>query len=222
MVWKTNFDRYLEDYVISSGTRSRTDSLFGLSPQPQQQGPGQLQPHAEAAASGPPFLALPAPAPAPPQPSHSQPVPSLIGAAGSSAPGQRQQQQQYTEQRSQPKPAHPPVSIQGRTATARDDLEYEFEVPPPLNLSDLPDSLSATLQHIVGQLDVLTQTLALMDERLTMNEDRVRRIDERLDEVAAAGDGKGRAKQQEQSSRQEGGPGGSGDTTWAPDQTGGG
>ncbi|GFH28256.1 WD_REPEATS_REGION domain-containing protein, partial [Haematococcus lacustris] len=32
-----------------------------------------------------------------------------------------------------------------------------MEVPPPLNLSGLPDSLAATLQHIVGQLDVLTQ-----------------------------------------------------------------
>lgn len=40
---------------------------------------------------------------------------------------------------------------------ARDELEYEVEVPPPLNLNELPESLAATLQHIVGQLDVLTQ-----------------------------------------------------------------
>lgn len=30
-------------------------------------------------------------------------------------------------------------------------------MPPPLNLGELPESLAATLQHIVGQLDVLTQ-----------------------------------------------------------------
>ncbi len=32
-----------------------------------------------------------------------------------------------------------------------------LQVPPPLNIADLPESLAATLQHIVGQLDVLTQ-----------------------------------------------------------------
>ena len=31
-------------------------------------------------------------------------------------------------------------------------------------------------QHIVDQLDVLTQTMTLMEERLTMNEDKVGRI----------------------------------------------
>lgn len=34
-------------------------------------------------------------------------------------------------------------------------------MPPPLNLNELPESLAATLQHIVGQLDVLTQVRAV-------------------------------------------------------------
>jgi hypothetical protein len=38
---------------------------------------------------------------------------------------------------------------------------------------DLPDALASTLQHVVGQLDVLTQTMSLLEERLTMNEDKV-------------------------------------------------
>lgn len=45
---------------------------------------------------------------------------------------------------------------------ARGEQEWEVEAPPPLNLDDLPHSLSATLQHIVGQLDVLTQVRGVL------------------------------------------------------------
>lgn len=55
-----------------------------------------------------------------------------------------------------------------------------------MNLADLPESLSATLQHIVGQLDVLTQTLGLLDERLTINEDRTKRMDDKINALANA------------------------------------
>ena len=44
--------------------------------------------------------------------------------------------------------------------------------------SDSTAALGATLQHIVGQLDILTQTVALLEERLTMNEDRMKRIED--------------------------------------------
>ena len=45
----------------------------------------------------------------------------------------------------------------------------------PLETS-LPEALAGTLGHIVGQLDVLTQTMGLLEERLSMNEDKVNRI----------------------------------------------
>ena len=37
----------------------------------------------------------------------------------------------------------------------------------------MPEALAATLQHIVGQLDVLTQTMSLMEERLSLAEDHL-------------------------------------------------
>lgn len=37
----------------------------------------------------------------------------------------------------------------------------------------LPAALSATLEHIVGQLDIITKTMSIMDERLTLTENRV-------------------------------------------------
>lgn len=43
----------------------------------------------------------------------------------------------------------------------------------PLEVRQLPDQLSSTLGQIVGQLDVLTQTMHILESRLTVNEDRV-------------------------------------------------
>ena len=118
MVWKTNFDTFLEDTVVPIAHKDQSSHQTPIS--------------------------LPAPAPAP------APVPASIAKSA------------WVEDAPVSKPT-PTPAVQ----------EYVYEAPPPLNLSDLPDSLSATLQHIVGQLDVLTQTVALLDERLTMNEDRV-------------------------------------------------
>ena len=53
---------------------------------------------------------------------------------------------------------------------------------------DATAALGATLQHIVGQLDILTQTVALLEERLTMNEDRMKRVEGGVG-IKAAGDG---------------------------------
>jgi centriolar protein POC1 len=118
MVWKTNFDSFLEDTVVPIAQKQQ----FSSSAAPTK------------------LSSIPAQSPSP--------APASIANASAA-------------------PKEPAPAIQ----------EYVYEAPPALNLSDLPDSLSATLQHIVGQLDVLTQTVALLDERLTMNEDRVRAMD---------------------------------------------
>ena len=57
------------------------------------------------------------------------------------------------------------------------DGTAETSEAAPLNLSDMPEALAATLQHIVGQLDVLTQTMALMEERVSMNEDKLKHLE---------------------------------------------
>jgi hypothetical protein len=35
--------------------------------------------------------------------------------------------------------------------------DFEIEMPPPLPMGDLPPALAATLQHVVGKLDMMTQ-----------------------------------------------------------------
>lgn len=44
--------------------------------------------------------------------------------------------------------------------------------------SEVQDALANTLSHIVSQLDVLAQTMALMEERMTITEDRVKKIEQ--------------------------------------------
>lgn len=51
--------------------------------------------------------------------------------------------------------------------------EYEIEMPPPLSLSDLPPALAHTLQHIVSKLDMMTQVIGMVEERLSLNEDKM-------------------------------------------------
>lgn len=50
---------------------------------------------------------------------------------------------------------------------------FEVEVPPPLALDDLPPALSHTLQHVVGKLDMMTQVIGMIEERLSLNEDKM-------------------------------------------------
>lgn len=40
----------------------------------------------------------------------------------------------------------------------------------------MPEALASALSHIVGQLDVLTETMRLLEERLTMNEDKTNKV----------------------------------------------
>ena len=58
--------------------------------------------------------------------------------------------------------------------------EYEAEIPPPLALTDLPPALAATLQHIVNKLDMVTQVVGMMEERLSLNEDKLMALEQHL------------------------------------------
>ena len=41
---------------------------------------------------------------------------------------------------------------------------------------DIPEKLASTLDHIVGQLDIITRTMSILESRLTLTEDRVSTI----------------------------------------------
>ena len=67
------------------------------------------------------------------------------------------------------------------------------QAAPPLNKEQLPEVLAGTLDHIVGQLDGLTRTLALLDKRLSLQEDMLARYVYRDADEAANQEGEGKA-----------------------------
>uniref|UniRef100_A0AAV2KXB4 POC1 centriolar protein homolog B n=1 Tax=Knipowitschia caucasica TaxID=637954 RepID=A0AAV2KXB4_KNICA len=62
------------------------------------------------------------------------------------------------------------VAANGRRAEAKPEAETQrLDV-----LSGHPSALKTTMQHIVTQLDVLTQTVSVLEERLSMTEDKMK------------------------------------------------
>nr|XP_045758151.1 POC1 centriolar protein homolog A [Mirounga angustirostris] len=72
-------------------------------------------------------------------------------------------------------------------ATSSGNLpDVDFPVPPgrgrsqesvqsqPQEPISMPQTLTSTLEHIVGQLDVLTQTVSILEQRLTLTEDKLK------------------------------------------------
>ncbi|KAI9361191.1 WD40-repeat-containing domain protein [Zopfochytrium polystomum] len=79
----------------------------------------------------------------------------------------------------------------GRTSRAASQLEQEDERAGGAGMSytaslgqrNTSEDVIATLQHLVGQMDVLTQTMTILEQRLTMNEDRVAEMATRMNEA---------------------------------------
>ncbi|XP_016115108.1 POC1 centriolar protein homolog B-like [Sinocyclocheilus grahami] len=75
-----------------------------------------------------------------------------------------------------------PISGPGRTHTRHreeedEDQEERFAggmTASREERSGIPSSLTSTLENIVQQLDILTQTVAVLEERLTLTEDKLR------------------------------------------------
>lgn len=156
MVWKTNFDRQLEDYTLAAAVRGKDQD-----PTP-----------AESVGSKPGGH---------PSSNTPQAKPGAAADVAGSVATSRQHGPVGPSQAAvqpQPQPAGAPAAAEPGHTTG--DEDYRVEVPPPLNLAGVPDALAATLQHIVTQMDVLTQTLFAVDERLTMNEDKVKGIEDKL------------------------------------------
>lgn len=54
------------------------------------------------------------------------------------------------------------------------DKSLESVQRQPQEPVSMPQTLTSTLEHIVGQLDVLTQTVSILEQRLTLAEDKLK------------------------------------------------
>lgn len=63
---------------------------------------------------------------------------------------------------------------EGERGRREEDEEERGQTHPLEVLLDPPSSLDLTLRHIVQQLDILTQTVSVLEERLTLTEDKLK------------------------------------------------
>ena len=76
---------------------------------------------------------------------------------------------------SQPPSAGGLTVVEGAKTTPRKDLAH---IPSPSTLGTpiLPDALATTLDHIVGQLEIITRTMGVLEQRLVLTENRVSQV----------------------------------------------
>ena len=166
MVWKTNFDRVLGEHSGKNETASRgTSKPVGSSEE------AVSSKRSDDVSSK--------------QTAVSKSVPSSVAPPAPALPSPR------ARARRDASPPSPP-----RSSPAPPAKEPAAPSAPPLPRSSAgqagpsdagpPEALANTLSHIVGQLDVLTQTVSLLEERLRMNEDKTNKIVQIIGAAAAA------------------------------------
>lgn len=196
LVWRTNFDRVMADYVLTSvqpnprlATTYPTAAVTVESPKPASAAPLlRISRGLEGGGgAGPPASRTRSPTRQVPtiiasEPCHS--MPTSTSAVRPAAADAALDQGSHPEHRWSCDSAEECQDSEQSGAfmcqETDGDGSHEVFIPPPMNLADLPPALSATLQHIVGQLDVLTQTMGLLEERLTISEDKMHRLDKGL------------------------------------------
>ena len=57
-------------------------------------------------------------------------------------------------------------------------LDHETVQQDRFDGEDAPGMVAGTLKHIVGELNVMSQTLGLLVKRMTLNEDKVKKLEE--------------------------------------------
>ncbi|KAJ3109475.1 POC1 centriolar protein A [Physocladia obscura] len=74
------------------------------------------------------------------------------------------------------------------TSSKKKSKEEEIEeaYTTRLDVRTIPDELASSLQHIISQIDILTQTMSILETRLTSNEDRVTKLTTLFTEIQAA------------------------------------
>jgi hypothetical protein len=140
MVWKTNFDRNLNNYVVTDVEKH----VGKLSETNVKEGPLAGE--------------------------------TVLGAGGPKVHKGGNQSGAGKKSHGNPKET---VSFPGGRGVTNEHVQAGV----PLNLQDVPVGLAVTLQHMASQVDLLTQTMTQVEERMTLNEDRTRNLEQKLDAV---------------------------------------
>ena len=75
----------------------------------------------------------------------------------------------------------PPAPVAQELPPASQEMCEPEPMMPELatgGTEELPERLAATLDHIIGQLDIITRTVSIMEQRLSTSEDRLQEVEQ--------------------------------------------
>jgi centriolar protein POC1 len=150
-VWRTNFDAQDQNEVLKRKAKGPTPRKRHKHDQPQNPPPVQHQPHEVDLLSLPKDTSL------------KTPRVDNVGPALFAKPRRNEDISQFRN-----------LPEAGESSSAEEDEHQPTTVP--LEQMTMPPQLATTLQHIVGQLDVITQTVSILEQRLTMAENKIKEL----------------------------------------------
>lgn len=194
MVWRTNFDRFekKDDGTLLSEERAHVEPVYWflfslveyvcvcLPVCVWEMVSGLTPPVRSLVLAAESSVMAPAPVPAPSsrrvqsQPAVTQLPPALTAAATAAPKQPLQAPLPPAPQQPQPQPSSQLLDVRG---------SYEDAPLPqsaPLDYNQIPEKVASTLDRIVRQLDVLTQTMRMVEERMCNNEDRMAALEKQV------------------------------------------
>lgn len=193
MVWKTNiYGVAAPEIEWGMGERPRTAPNITSSPINESLVKStDAFTRVRSRSSSPAAVARPATVPAAPEDAKTRPKPVKPAAATSPASKQQRPLASPTEpsrlrQRMQREGVEASSSVSKMAPTGKQQRSESPEAPAPVaaaaedrtstpkqSTASLPSNIAKTLEQIMAQLDILTRTVTIMDQRLSLTEDRV-------------------------------------------------
>ncbi|EFC44374.1 predicted protein [Naegleria gruberi] len=184
MVWKTNFDKSLPNYLFENNLAppqsnintyagieedQMADRLFRNVQERPQTAPTASQPIPSNLRS--PIMRQ--------QPQHvQQPMEQSFNQQSILHTPKQQPSTPLNTHHNHPQPTQ--HQQQPRPQPQLNSQSTNFQsvyLPPPIQTDNLPPTLSNTLEHILRQLDIITQTVKVMEDRLTLTEHKLSKIE---------------------------------------------
>jgi centriolar protein POC1 len=177
MVWRTNFDRQLEEHVVARASRAEQPAATGREDAPLRSSAPAFRPPGSGAAG-----AL------------SPSRPAAATAAAASSKGRVAQRAAAAASDTRPVPDAASIRAsqpqQAQPQLVQQEAWSAVEAPPG-NTAGVPDVIASQLQHLTNAVDMLTQTLAMLDMRMAASEDRLGRLNDKVTTLVGQGQGAG-------------------------------
>jgi hypothetical protein len=176
MVWKTNFDRQLEDYVMTSASKADAPPAKGTQASDTLRSSGAFK-QQSLGSSGRPTTAAGALSPGSTgnRPTAAGAKTGTLSATANTAANSTGGRISSTQrlQRPQQEPLIGPAPTQQQETWSATEAA-------PGNTAGLPDIIASQLQHLTNTVDMMAQTVAMLELRMTASEDRLERLNDKV------------------------------------------